>query len=124
MDKYTILIVLNVPFVLLGYLRAITMYKQDLVRRGGLILRFGFWSVILFGLLFAQNLYDFLAQKNLTNSPPLSLADVVLVTGVVFCLFLTMRAYSKIDHLEKRLSDLHEELSKEASIKPNIKTKR
>ena len=111
MDKYTILIILNVPLVFFGYLRAITMYGEGLVRRSGLIVRFLFWSLILFGLLFAKEIYNYLAQKNLTDSPPLSLADVVLVTGVVFCLFLTMRAYTKIETLEKRLTDLHEEIS-------------
>lgn len=111
MDKYTLLLILNLPFVIFGYLKAFMMYQEGILRRGGLILRIVFWTIIILGFVFAQKIYNYLSDNNLTDSPPLSLADVILVTGVVFCLFLTIRMYSKIDKLEKKISDLHEELS-------------
>lgn len=111
MDKYTLLTVLNVPFVTFGYLRAFLMFHEGKLGRWGLGTRLLFWSLILFGLLFAEKIYNSLAQNNLTDSSPLSIPDVVLVTGVIFCMFLCMRLYTKVDNLERRLSDLHEKLS-------------
>jgi hypothetical protein len=111
MDKYTLLIILNLPFVVFGYIRALAMYKMGSLQRLGLITRLGFWTVILLGLIFAQNLYNFLIGHNLTDTTPLSLADVMLVTGLLLTLSLCIRLYAKVDLMEKRLSDLHEKLS-------------
>jgi hypothetical protein len=117
MDKYTLLILLNIPFVILGIIKAIVMYKEGLLQRLGLAVRLTFWSVILLGLLFTKSIYSYLFARNLTDTTPLSLAEVILVTGVIFCLFLCARLYAKIDLLERRLSDLHEKTSVANSIK-------
>ena len=117
MDKYTLLVLLNTPFVLYGILKALESYKRHIVSQAGLVIRVGFWLTVLAALVFAQLAYDFLANHNLTNSPPLSLADVVLVTGLNFSLFLCMRLYSKVESLERRVSDLHEKLSIKLSRK-------
>lgn len=111
MDKYTLLVLLNLPFVLFGFMRALAMYKMGSLQRLGLITRLAFWTFILLGLVFARNIYDFLTDHNLTDSTPLSLADVLLVTGFLLTLSLCVRLYAKVDILEKRLSDLHEKLS-------------
>lgn len=111
MDKYTLLILLNLPFVLFGYLRAVTMYKMGSLQRIGYLLRLLFWSFILLGLVFAEQIYDFARTRNLSDTQPMSLADVMLVTGVIFSLSLCLRLYAKIEQLEKRTSDLHEKLS-------------
>jgi len=117
MDKYTLLIILNVPFVIFGYIKAATMYKSGSTRHVGFILRILFWTLILIGLVFTHEIYNFLNTNKLTDSTPLSLADVVLATGVIFSLFLSMQLYTKVDALEKRLSDLHEKLSINSSIR-------
>lgn len=117
MDKYSILLVLNLPFVIFGYAKAIIMYKTGVTQRIGLLARIAFWSFILFGLAYAEKIYEYLIRHNLTDTTPLSLADVILVTGVIFSLFLCLRLYTKIDILEKRVSDLHEKLSIESSDK-------
>lgn len=111
MDKYTILIILNTPFVLFGLIKAFEMYKEEIIGRVGLLSRVLFWSIIFAGLIFAEQLYNFLFSNNLTDTTPLSLADVMLVTGVMFSLFLCIRLYAKIDILERRFTELHEELS-------------
>ena len=115
MDKYTILIIFNLPFVIFGIFSALARYKESAMGRLSLLMRLVFWLTIGLGIIFAQDIYDFLVQNDLTNSQPLSLADVVLVTGVNFCLFLSIRAYTRIDHTERRLSDLQEKLSIELS---------
>ena len=111
MDKYTLLLILNLPFVFFGYIKATELYQKGSLSRGGLGLRLLFWTLILLVLAFIKPIYNFLFSHNLTNSTPLSIADVVLVTGLNFCLFLCLRLYSKIDILEKQLTDVHEKLS-------------
>ena len=53
----------------------------------------------------------FLFSKKLTTTEPLSLFDVIQITGIVITFFIATRAYTKIDLLEGRLQDLHRELS-------------
>jgi hypothetical protein len=115
MSKYTLLIILNVPFVLLGIIKALNSFKKGAVGPFDLTLRVGFWVIILVGLFFAENIYNYLVVQGLTDSTPLSIADVVLVTGINFCLFLILRLYTKIELQERRFMELHEKLSIELS---------
>lgn len=111
MDKYTLLLILNIPFVIFGVLRAIMVYRTQLVSKLNFLFRILIWILMLIALIFAQNIYEYLYSRGLTDSTPLSIADVVLVTGFMFCMFLSFRLYSKIDNLEKQITDLHEKLS-------------
>ena len=117
MDKYNLLIILNVPFVVFGLIKAWTMYKKHIVNRLGLFLRLFFWLMIAAGLIFDREIYNFLLFHHLTDSVPLSLADVVLTTGIIFSLFLCIRIYTKLDLLERRVDELHEQLSLRMSSK-------
>ena len=122
MDKYRLLMVLNTPIVLYGLVKAYGSYKNGNIRKVGLIVRTLFWLGVLAGLWFAREIYDFLVVRGLTDSTPLSIADVVLVTGIGFCLFLILRLYSKIDTQERRVTELHELLSiKLSEHKPHDK---
>jgi hypothetical protein len=116
MDKYVILLLLNLPFVLFGLLKVVMLYHTKSLSRIGFLSRILFWLIILAGLVFAQEIYNYLNTNGLTDSTPLSLADVILTTGVILCLTLCFRLYAKNDAMEKRLSDLHEKLSVYTSI--------
>jgi hypothetical protein len=111
MNKYILLIIFNMPFVIFGIISALARYKESSLGRLSLIIRLVFWTVIGLGIIFAQQFYDFLIRNDLTNSQPLSLVDVVLVTGVSFCFFLCIRLYSRLDHNERKLTELQEKLS-------------
>lgn len=117
MSKYTLLILLNIPFVIVGVVKVFSAYNRGTARPIDLILRLAFWLVIFVGLVFAENIYQFLFLRGLTDSTPLSIADVVLVTGINICLFLILRLYSKLERQEKRFNDLHEKLSIKLSAK-------
>jgi hypothetical protein len=99
------------PFVIFGLINAFILYRDSSLGRFSLFIRIVFWTLIALGLIFAQQVYNFLVRNDLTNSQPLSLADVVLVTGVNFCMFLSLRLYTRLEHTERRLTDLHEKLS-------------
>lgn len=111
MDKYALLIIFNIPFVLFGIVNALARYKESSLGRLSLITRLIFWFGMGLVIIFAQQIYDYLIKNDITNSQPLSLADVILVTGLSLCLFLSIRAYSRLDQTERRLSDLQEKIS-------------
>ena len=80
------------------------------------------WIFILIGILFAENIYKYLFTNNLTQTEPLSLFDVIQITGIVIVLYIANQAYAKVDALEKRVQDLHQELSiRLADTKPKKK---
>lgn len=111
MSRYTILILLNIPFVFFGYTKAIVLYRGGKLQRFSFALRIVFWSVLLAGLLLAKSGFQFLIDRNLTDSTPLSIADVFLVTGIMFSLFLSLRLYAKTESLERKITSLNERIS-------------
>lgn len=117
MNKYTLLFILNLPFVVFGFYKVLMLYRTNKIGKIHFIFRLLFWIGILVALGTAESIYAFLYEKGLTDSTPLSIADVVLVTGVLACLTLILRLYSKLDKLENRLSHLHEELSIAISLR-------
>lgn len=111
MLKYYLLVILNTPFIIFGMLRALRLYNQKAITKLRLVAAFTLWTAVFLGLVFAQPLYEALAQSGLTDSTPLSLFDVVQITGIILALFLVTRLYGKIDNLETRLNQLNRELS-------------
>lgn len=111
MDKYTFLFLVNLPFVLFGLAKSFSSYKAGVVKRLGLSVRLIFWVIILLGLLFSQEIYEFLIRRQLTDSAPISLADVLEITGIIFSLFLILRLYSKHEQTERRFTELQQELA-------------
>jgi hypothetical protein len=122
MSRYMILVILNFPLIMAGFLSALVGYKMGLVGKRRFILRAILWLGILFGLVFAEPIYRFLFSNNLTATEPLSLFDVVQITGIVFTLFIASQAYARVDLLERRMQELHRELSIKFSEKDH-KTK-
>ncbi|MBX4197075.1 hypothetical protein KW801_00780 [Candidatus Saccharibacteria bacterium] len=118
MDKYVLLFLLNLPFVIFGLLKAVMVYRTKNVDLLTFILRLSFWILILLVLVFAHGIYNYLYDHGLTDSTPLSLPDVVLATGVMLVFSLCVRLYAKVDALDKRISDLHEKLSVYVSENP------
>lgn len=122
MDKYTLLVILNTPFIIFGILRAFVAYQKKNIKLTGLVGRIIFWVAIFLCLLFAQGIYDFLVVRHLTDSSPLSIIDVITVTGIIFCLSLILRLYAKQDDTERTLTQLQQELSIVLSEKAQLKT--
>lgn len=120
MNRYVILIILNTPLVFAAILNATVAYKLKHINKRRFVLRVLFWLSIFAGLIFAQPIYEFLFSNNLTQTEPLSLFDVIQITGIIFSLFIANQAYAKADRLEQRLQSLHQEISIALS-KVNIK---
>jgi hypothetical protein len=75
------------------------------------VLQLFIWVIILAGLASAKYIYEFLFSHKLTETEPLSLFDVIQITGVITVLFMANRSRIKLEATEKRIQDLHQELS-------------
>lgn len=105
------MVILNTPLILAAILNAVVSYNLKHLSLRRLVLKIGFWITVFIGLLFAESIYNFLYTGGLTQTEPLSLFDVMQITGVIFVFFLVNRLYVKVDVLERRVHDLHQELS-------------
>ena len=105
------LVLLNAPLIIAGMVNAVVSYKLKHSSRRRLIFRLSIWIIILLGLIFMRPIYDFLFSHQLTQTEPLSLFDVMQITGIIFTFFIANQAYARADLLERRVQDLHQELS-------------
>ncbi len=124
MNKYVLLLILNTPFVFFGLLKAYVSYSKKTLTLSGLIVRFIFWGIILTGLIFGESIYNYLIAQGLTDSTPLSVPDVLQVTGIIVCLSLILRLYTKYETLEHQLVQLHQEMSIELSSRQKSSKKK
>lgn len=111
MSRYLLLFLINLPFVIAAIISAVTQYKLGRSSRRRLIAQIILWTTVLCALALAQPIYEWLFANNLTQTEPLSLFDVVLFTGVVVTFYVANRTRAKVEALEKRVRDLHQELS-------------
>jgi len=110
-SRYLLLFLLNLPFILAAMLSAITQYKLDRGSGRRLAVQLGLWSVILIGLGVAQPVYEWLYNHQLTETEPLSLFDVIQITAIVITFYIANRTRAKLEVIERRLQDLHQEIS-------------
>lgn len=111
MSRYTILLLLNLPLIIAALLGALVDYKTGKLSRKKYILQTTIWLLILCGLASASYIYQFLFSNQLTETEPLSLFDVIQITGIITILFMANRSRIKLETLERRVQDLHQELS-------------
>jgi len=110
-SRYLVLLILNTPLVLIALLSALVNYKTGKISLKKFIAQVLVWVIIFTGLASAQFIYVFLFSNHLTQTEPLSLFDVIQITGIILVLFMTNRSRIKIESLERRVQDLHQELS-------------
>jgi hypothetical protein len=122
-SRYLLLLILNAPFIIAGLINSVVSYKLSKISKQRATLQIVLWSVVLIGLVLAKPIYQFLFTNNLTDTEPLSLFDVIQITGIVILLFMANRARTKLDALERRVQDLHQELSIRLSSKTKDKDK-
>ena len=117
MSRYLLLFLLNLPFILAGLLGALTQYKLGKASRRRVVVQFTLWLIILLGLIVAEPLYVWLYKNNFTDTQPLSLFDVIQITAIVMTFYIANRTRAQLELTEKRLNDLHQELSIKLSSK-------
>lgn len=111
MSRYLLLFLLNLPFILAAMLSHVTQYKLGKTSKRRLQVQLTLWTLILIGLASAEPIYNWLFTNNLTQTESLSLFDVVQITALVIIFYIANRSRLKIEVLEHRLNDLHQEVS-------------
>jgi len=111
MSRYLLLLLLNLPFIITAIISQVTQYKLGKASTRRLYVQMSIWFMILLGLVIAEPLYEWLFRRGLTQTDSLSLFDVVQITAIVLVFYIANRSRQKIDLLEHRLRDLHQELS-------------
>ena len=111
MSRYLILFILNAPIVIAGILNALVDYKTKKSQRKKFIVQVAIWLLILAGIASTKLIYDSLFTHKLTATEPLSLFDVIEITGIILVLFMANRSRLKLENLERRVNNLHQELS-------------
>lgn len=111
MSRYLILQFFTLPVILSAILGVLVSYKVKRLTRTQFILHESFWLVILLGIVFAQNLYEWLYSNNFTQTESLSLFDVVQVTAIISLFYVLMSMVVKLRELEKRVNGMHTRLS-------------
>jgi hypothetical protein len=111
MSRYLILLLLNTPFILAGLTNSFINYKLSKISRRRYIYQSSVWTIIFLGLALAQPIYEFLFSNDLTQTEPLSLFDVIQITGIIAVIFVLHRTREKLEALEQHIQNLHQELS-------------
>lgn len=115
--RYIILVILNLPVVAIAFVSLLTKYKMSHISkarfRGQVIL----WVVILFIVVGSFPIYNLLSGNDPLDSGDLSLFDIAQTTTIVLLIYIVNNQRQKIDRLDKRLRDLHQEISIQLSSK-------
>ena len=111
MSKYVLLVLINIPLLIVGVVSALTHYKTKRISKRRMVVEVAFWVSIGVALFFAQPLYNALVEHNLTDSQPMSLFDIALLTIIIFCLLLIKSSNERITQLHKKISRMHENLA-------------
>lgn len=111
MSRYFLLLLLTLPSILAGILTAITQFKLGHTTKRRMIVQICLWIAVFVGIALAKSIYELLFKYGLTDTDSLSLFDVVQITGIVLLFYIFNRMRLKIEAIEKRLENLHQELS-------------
>ena len=110
-SRYFLLLLFTLPFIIAAIINLVTQYKLNKINKLRFIVWVLIWASILLGLIFVEPIYNWLFTHNLTVSEPLSLFDVVQITAIVILFYIVNRIRQKVEVLERRLRDLHQEIS-------------
>ena len=115
--RYMILVLLNTPIILLALINIITQYKLHKVSSSHFRHQILLWTIILVVVIGSFPLYNSLGDRHPFDSTELSSFDIVQTTAIVFLLYIMNSQRQRIDQNERRLRDLHQELSIKLSSK-------
>lgn len=110
-SRYFLLLIFTLPFIIAAIINLVTQYKLGKISWTKFAVWISVWTMILLGLIFTEPLYNWLFANNLTESESLSLFDVVQITAIIMLFYVVNRLRQKTEVIERRLRDLHQELS-------------
>lgn len=109
--RYLLLLLLNIPLVLLAILNTVTKYKMHRMSRRKFTRSILFWSSLLSLLVIALPLYNYSQHDTLFNSSSLTMLDIAQTTTIVYLIYVVNTLRQKVERIDKRTRDLHQEVS-------------
>lgn len=116
--RYTLLILLNLPIVILAFLNLITKFKMNKISSRRFYRQIIFWSILFIVLIASFPVYNLLNGLPAFESSELTSFDIIQTTAIVYLLYTIVNQRQKIDSLETRVRDLHQETSIKLRKKP------
>jgi len=114
--RYIILVVLNLPIILLALLNIITQYKMKRMSKRRFIKQLILWVATLTIIAGSYPLYNLIIGRPSLDSIDLSVFDIVQTTAIIFLFYIINKQRQKSEQNERRLRDLHQELSIKLSL--------
>ena len=108
---YLILVLRNLPIILVALVNIVTQYKLKKVSAGRFRHQLILWIVIMVVLIGSFPLYNMANGKAAFDSEELSLFDIVQTTAIIFLFYIVNNQRQRNDQIERRLRELHQELS-------------
>lgn len=109
--RYTILVLLNLPIVLLALINIVTQYKLHKISGARFRHQLVMWVVILIVLISSFPVYNTLAGKAPLDSHELSVFDIAQTTALVLLFYVINYQRQRLDQTERLVRDLHQEVS-------------
>ena len=109
--RYLILVLLNVPIILTALINIITQYKLRKVSTARFRHQLIIWLVIMVVLVGSFPRYNISLGHPPLDSSELSLFDILQTTAIILLFYIANTQRQRIDQNERRLRDLHQELS-------------
>ena len=119
--RYLVLILLNVPIILLALVNIVTQYKLRKVSKNRFRHQIVIWLGVLIVVIGSFPVYNLVVGRAALDSHDLGLFDIVEITAIIFLLYVVNNQRQRTDQTEKRLRDLHQELSIKLSLNKSKK---
>jgi hypothetical protein len=115
--RYLVLVLLNLPVIMVAIVNITTQYKLKKVSFSRFRKQLLLWVFVLVVVAGSFPLYNLLTNRPAFDSSEFSLFDIVQTTAIVYLLYFVNGHRQRLDQTEKRLRDLHQELSIKLSNK-------
>lgn len=109
--RYLVLVLLNTPIILLALVNIVTQYKLHRVSLSRFRHQLIVWISILIILIGSFPVYNTLIGNQPFNSSELSAFDIIQTTVIILLFYIFNNQRQRLDQNERRLRDLHQELS-------------
>jgi len=100
----------------------ITKYKTGRIPKSRLYKQLILWIAIFIVIAGSFPLYNHLSGKAIFESSSLTLFDITQTTVIILLIYVLGTLHQRIENNEKRLRDLHQELSIQLSKQLNEKS--
>lgn len=109
--RYLLLVLLNLPIILLALVNIVTQYKLGQISKNRFRSQLVMWLIIMVLLIGSFPFYNYLRGRPPLDSINLSSFDIIQTTAIVLLFYIVNSQRQRVDQIEHRLRNLHQELS-------------